>query len=59
MYNNNARITEAGGNDYYESGAAHPDVILADLIQIFHPGLLPEHKLYYFKQLEPETHDGG
>lgn len=30
----------------------HPDVILADLIRIFHPDLLPNHELYYYQRLK-------
>lgn len=51
VYNNNARLNENGGNDYWESGLANPDVILADLIAILHPELLPEHELVYYRQL--------
>lgn len=52
IYNNNARLNEQGGNDYWESGMTNPDVVLADLIKIFHPKLLPEHQLVYYRQLE-------
>lgn len=52
MYNNNARLNENGGNDYWEGGLANPDVVLADLIKIFHPELLPDHELVYYRQLE-------
>ncbi|MCB0083611.1 MAG: ABC transporter substrate-binding protein [Caldilineaceae bacterium] len=51
VYNNNARLNENGGNDYWESGLANPDVILADLIKILHPELLPDHELVYYRQL--------
>ncbi len=51
IYNNNARLNENGGNDYWESGLANPDVILADLIKILHPELLPDHELVYYQQL--------
>ncbi len=51
IWNNNRRMNENGGSDYFESGAANPDVILADLITIFHPDLLPEHELVYYQQL--------
>ena len=51
IYNNNVRISSGGGNDFYESGTAHPDVVLADLVKIFHPDLLPEHTLVYFQIL--------
>jgi iron complex transport system substrate-binding protein len=38
-------------NDYWESGIINPHVILADLINILHPELLPDHKLHYYRQL--------
>lgn len=52
LFNNNRQINEAGGNDFWESGMMKPDVILADLIRIFHPELLPDHELYYYRQLQ-------
>lgn len=52
VYNNNARVNEFGGNDYLESGVVNPDRLLADLIAIFHPELLPEHELFYYQHLE-------
>jgi iron complex transport system substrate-binding protein len=52
IWNNNARMNANGGSDYYESGSANPDVVLADLIKIFHPELLPEHELVYYQQLK-------
>lgn len=53
VYTNNARQNANGGSDYYEAGQANPDIILADLIRIFHPDLLPDHELYFYKQLVP------
>lgn len=53
VYTNNARVNENGGSDYYENGYADPDVILADLVKIFHPELVPDHELYFYKQLLP------
>jgi iron complex transport system substrate-binding protein len=52
IYNHNARLNEGGGNDFNESGHANPDVILADLIKIFHPNLLPDHELIYYRHLK-------
>jgi iron complex transport system substrate-binding protein len=52
VFNNNLRVTAAGGNDYFESGAINPDVVLADLIKIFHPELLPDHRLFYYQKLQ-------
>ena len=52
VYNNNRRVNEFGGNDFWESGAVKPNLILRDLIKIFHPGLLPNHEFYYYEQLK-------
>lgn len=35
IYNNTLRMTSEGGNDFWESGAVRPDLILEDLIRIF------------------------
>lgn len=51
IYNNTARMTPDGGNDFFESGCMRPDVILRDLIQIFHPTLLDRKPLEYYRQL--------
>ncbi len=51
VYNNNLRRTPGGGNDYWESGSIHPDIVLRDLIKILHPELVTE-ELYYFRHLE-------
>lgn len=51
VYNNDARVNANGGNDYFESAVLRPDVVLADLIAILHPNLLPDHELVYFRQL--------
>ncbi|MGB1253549.1 MAG: ABC transporter substrate-binding protein [Candidatus Promineifilaceae bacterium] len=52
VFNNDVRTTVNGGNDYYESGAIAPDVVLADMIKIFHPELLPDHELVYHRAVE-------
>lgn len=51
IFNNNSRMGEGGGNDYWESGTVRPDQVLADLISLFHPKLLPDHTLFYYRQL--------
>ncbi|RLD31800.1 MAG: iron ABC transporter substrate-binding protein [Bacteroidetes bacterium] len=53
VYNNIARVNATGGNDYWESGLMHPDIILRDLISIFHPELLGEQALVYYQKLQP------
>lgn len=48
----NKRRSENGGNDYWESGMTRPDLILKDVVKIFHSDLLPDHQLYYYKKLQ-------
>ena len=55
VYNYDARVNAAGGNDYFENGVANPQDVLADLIKIFHPDLLPDHTLIYFRQILPAS----
>lgn len=52
IYNNNQRMHPSGGNDFWESGVVHPEIILADLIKIFHPQKLPDHQLYYYQKID-------
>ena len=52
IYNNNARTTSHGGNDYWESGILNPQIILKDLINIFHPELLENHHLFYYQKIK-------
>lgn len=51
VYAYNAAIGPNGGNLYFEEGAANPNLVLADLIAIFHPELLPDHELLYYRQV--------
>ncbi len=52
IYNNNNRMSLSGGNDFWESGTIYPDKILHDFIVIFHPGLLGNSELYYYRKIE-------
>lgn len=52
VYNYNRIINEAGGNAYFEQGVIEPDVILADLIRILHPDILPSYELKYYQKLD-------
>ncbi len=38
--------------DYFGDAVLEPQIILADLIYIFHPEILPDHQPKYFKRLE-------
>lgn len=52
VFNYGKRINSRGSNDFWESGAVNPHLVLADLIKIVHPDLLPKHELVYYKQLK-------
>jgi len=52
VYNSNKRVNPAGGDDFWESGIIKPDIILKDMIKIFHPEIMPEHELYFYTQLQ-------
>ncbi|GGM83716.1 iron ABC transporter substrate-binding protein [Dyadobacter beijingensis] len=52
IYSYNNRMNAQGANDYWESGAVNPQLVLADLIRIIHPELLPRHELIYYKLID-------
>ncbi len=52
IYNNNKRISPGGGNDYWESGALNPHLILRDMAKILHPGIFDREELIYYTRLE-------
>jgi iron complex transport system substrate-binding protein len=51
VYNNNRHTTTKGGSTYFMQGIVEPHLILADLISIIHPELLPKHQQVYYHQL--------
>ena len=55
VWNNDLDSNANGGNNYYELGAANPHLILQDMVAIFHPELLPDHELNFFRPLEEAT----
>ncbi|WP_225901844.1 ABC transporter substrate-binding protein [Zobellia barbeyronii] len=52
VFSNTLAKGATGGLLYYELAPMRPDIVLKDLIHIFHPELLPDHELYFFKPLE-------
>lgn len=51
IYNNDARRSPGGGNEFWESSTARPDMVLGDLIRILHSDPSGED-LYYYRPLE-------
>ncbi len=52
IYDRQKRTSSKGGNDYWESAVIHPELVLADLVKILYPELLPEHELFYYRQVQ-------
>ncbi len=52
VYNDNNRVNENGGSDFWETGVTHPNLILADLVAIAYPDLLPDHELTFYRRME-------
>ena len=49
---NYSRITNAnGGFEYFERGVTRPDLILADLMKIFHPNLSKKHDFAWYQKI--------
>ena len=55
VFNNKNRVTSSGGNDFFESAAANPDLILSDLIKAVYPELLPLYHFTYIKPLKTDN----
>lgn len=52
VYSYHRRKAENGAYEYFENSIIHPDVVLADLVKIFHPEIVPNHNFYYYKKLK-------
>jgi len=48
----NIYFCNTGKVSYYEDLPIHPDLILKDMVRIFHPELLPDYQLKYYKKTE-------
>lgn len=51
VYSFYARTKPGGANDFWESGVAHPELILKDLIYALHPGIVPDYTPTYIMKL--------
>jgi|694.fasta_scaffold73539_3 iron complex transport system substrate-binding protein len=52
IYNNNLRINNQSANDFWESGVAHPDLVLKDLIEILHANSQNNYSSFYYRKIE-------
>ncbi len=52
IYQQNAKTTPQGGNDYWESGVVRADWVLQDYAKIMHPQLFENTNFTYFNQIK-------
>lgn len=52
VWNNTRMMSSSGGNPFFERGVMEPDVVLADLIGIFHPELTQGREPVYYMRLK-------
>lgn len=52
VYNNNKYRFDNGRNRFWDTGMTEPHILLQDLIAIFHPELLPDHTLRYYRRFQ-------
>lgn len=50
--NKNVFAVNSGTTPFYEEGPLEPDVVLADLVSIFHPEVLPRYQRKYYLHLD-------
>ncbi len=51
VYGNDKRVNATGGSDYYETAVVRPDLVLADLVSVLHPNVLPSHTTVWFRHI--------
>lgn len=51
VWNANRAVGPTGGNDFFERGVTRPDLVLADLVAILHPELMPDHEFTFYQRL--------
>ena len=52
VYSFNSKKGKTGGILYYELAPNRPDLVLKDLVWVFHPELLPEYKPFFFQPMK-------
>lgn len=52
VYSFSNKKGKTGGNLYYELAPNRPDLVLKDMVWVFHPELLPNYKPYFFEQIQ-------
>jgi iron complex transport system substrate-binding protein len=51
VFNHRRPMGADEGNDFFERGVARPDLVLADLVKIFHPSCVASHDFVWYERL--------
>lgn len=51
VWGNDRRTNANGGSDYFETATLRPDLLLADLVSIIHPEVLPDHQPIWYRRI--------
>jgi len=52
VFNNNKRLNQNNGNDFWEKGVVNPQLLLKDLIKVFHPNVNNQHELVFYNKID-------
>jgi iron complex transport system substrate-binding protein len=59
VFPNDADLGPTGGNRFFEEGAVRPDLVLADVVSMLHPDLLPDHELRFYGLIGSQAGTGA
>ncbi len=52
LYHHFKRFRDYGAHDWYQTAPMRPDLLLSDLIKLFHPEVLPDHEFFFMAPIE-------
>lgn len=52
LFHHFKRYKDYGAHDWYQTASMRPDLLLKDLIALFHPEILPNHSLFFFDKIK-------
>ncbi|MEM6735127.1 MAG: ABC transporter substrate-binding protein [Bacteroidota bacterium] len=52
IYHHFKRYKDDGASDWYQTAPMRPDLLLSDLISLFHPDVFPNHELFFMEPIE-------
>lgn len=54
LYHHFKRHRNHTAHDWYQTASMRPDLLLMDMIKLFHPEVLPEHELFFLESFKPK-----